>query len=340
MLRQIAAGQFREAIATVKRDIALPAVLGRICPAPCEKVCRRGDLDARRVDLPVEAAGGRRRSRLRRSVRAGVQAGHGQARGDHRRGPDGAVGRLLPAPIGPRLHALRRKPVARRPAARARPPTAELPRDVLQAEMAAITRLGVELETGTRIGPDAELADLRARFDAVLLACGATAHEQAAGWGLPVAQRGIEVKPRTFETDVPGVFAAGNAVRGKAHGDPQRGRRQGGGRGHRPVLVRPAGDRLGGAVQHEDRPHGRRRVGAVCGGGAVEHAAPKSRAARTRPPASRPPKASNRPPAACTAIAAACGRASCESTPRSTMPIPGDTRPSGERSSRMRSTPR
>ena len=46
MLRQIAAGQLREAIATVKRDIALPAVLGRICPAPCEKVCRRGDLDA------------------------------------------------------------------------------------------------------------------------------------------------------------------------------------------------------------------------------------------------------------------------------------------------------
>ena len=46
MLRQIAAGELREAIVTVKRDIALPAVLGRICPAPCEKVCRCGDLDA------------------------------------------------------------------------------------------------------------------------------------------------------------------------------------------------------------------------------------------------------------------------------------------------------
>ena len=45
MLRQIAAGQFREALITVKADIALPAVLGRICPAPCEKVCRRGNLD-------------------------------------------------------------------------------------------------------------------------------------------------------------------------------------------------------------------------------------------------------------------------------------------------------
>ena len=45
MLRQIAAGELREALITVKADIALPAVLGRICPAPCEKVCRRGNLD-------------------------------------------------------------------------------------------------------------------------------------------------------------------------------------------------------------------------------------------------------------------------------------------------------
>ena len=37
MLRQIASGQFREAIATVKRDIALPAVLGRILPCAVRK---------------------------------------------------------------------------------------------------------------------------------------------------------------------------------------------------------------------------------------------------------------------------------------------------------------
>ena len=46
MLRQISSGDMRGAIATVKSDIALPAVLGRICPAPCEKICRRRDLDA------------------------------------------------------------------------------------------------------------------------------------------------------------------------------------------------------------------------------------------------------------------------------------------------------
>ncbi len=42
MIRQIAAGDLAGAIRTVKADIALPAVLGRICHAPCEKACRRG----------------------------------------------------------------------------------------------------------------------------------------------------------------------------------------------------------------------------------------------------------------------------------------------------------
>ncbi|MHC4890884.1 MAG: FAD-dependent oxidoreductase, partial [Planctomycetota bacterium] len=45
MIRQIAGGSLRDAIATVKKDIALPAVLGRICPKPCERVCRRAAFD-------------------------------------------------------------------------------------------------------------------------------------------------------------------------------------------------------------------------------------------------------------------------------------------------------
>lgn len=34
MNRLIAAGKWEESLKVVKRDIALPAVLGRICPAP------------------------------------------------------------------------------------------------------------------------------------------------------------------------------------------------------------------------------------------------------------------------------------------------------------------
>jgi hypothetical protein len=45
MNRLIAAGKFDESLAVVKRDIALPAVLGRICPAPCEGACHRKTVD-------------------------------------------------------------------------------------------------------------------------------------------------------------------------------------------------------------------------------------------------------------------------------------------------------
>ena len=45
MNRLIAAGKFDEALKVVKKDIALPAVLGRICPAPCEGACHRKTVD-------------------------------------------------------------------------------------------------------------------------------------------------------------------------------------------------------------------------------------------------------------------------------------------------------
>ena len=45
MNRLLARGKFAEALQVVKKDIALPSVLGRICPAPCEGACRRRSVD-------------------------------------------------------------------------------------------------------------------------------------------------------------------------------------------------------------------------------------------------------------------------------------------------------
>ncbi|MCX6226614.1 MAG: 2Fe-2S iron-sulfur cluster-binding protein, partial [Bacteroidia bacterium] len=41
----LAEGKFEEAYNVVIQDIALPSVLGRICPAPCERACRRNSVD-------------------------------------------------------------------------------------------------------------------------------------------------------------------------------------------------------------------------------------------------------------------------------------------------------
>jgi NADPH-dependent 2,4-dienoyl-CoA reductase/sulfur reductase-like enzyme len=111
-----------------------------------------------------------------------------------------------------------------------------LPREVLAAEIAQITSLGVEVRTGCRVqslpsplagegsGVRATIApaELRRAFDAVLLATGAgsaarptAARSVPADWGLPAGPLGLTVNRQTFAAVEPGLFAAGNAVRGK-----------------------------------------------------------------------------------------------------------------------------
>lgn len=45
MNRLIASNRLQEAMQRVTETIALPGILGYICPAPCEKICRRKDID-------------------------------------------------------------------------------------------------------------------------------------------------------------------------------------------------------------------------------------------------------------------------------------------------------
>jgi ferredoxin len=64
MLREIERGNLGAAGWIAKRDLALPATLGHVCPAPCEKGCRRGRVDAsitiRKLHLDAEAEVGSR----------------------------------------------------------------------------------------------------------------------------------------------------------------------------------------------------------------------------------------------------------------------------------------
>ncbi len=54
MNRLIGEGRFTEALNVVKEDIALPYVLGYICPAPCEKACRRKQIDDAGIGMPIK----------------------------------------------------------------------------------------------------------------------------------------------------------------------------------------------------------------------------------------------------------------------------------------------
>jgi len=215
MLRQIAAGDFAEAIRTVKRDIALPAVLGRICPAPCEKVCRR-----RGADAAVAVC------RLKRFVADADLASAEPYLPDCKpaggkrvaligAGPAGLAAAFHLAQAG---HACTIFDENDRPGGRLLRETTEdqLPRDLLAAEVQTILALGIELRSNARVGDNPALADLQREFDAVVIAAGTGAKQQADSWGLQIGSRGIEIDKQTYQAGVEGVFAAGSAVRGKA----------------------------------------------------------------------------------------------------------------------------
>lgn len=210
MVRQIGAGRMREAIVTVKEHIALPAVLGRICLAPCEKACRRGDHDsplalcllkryAADVDLaspepylpPRQPATGRKVA-----VAGAGPAGLTAAYYLLQEGYACVVFDDHPQPGGMLRYGV---------------PESKLPRAVLDAEIRLIERLGAEFRMGTAIGERIGLADLKQDFDAVIVAVGELTPEKAECLG--IRAESLEVNRKNFETSLAGVFAAGETVR-------------------------------------------------------------------------------------------------------------------------------
>ena len=214
MLQHIADENYREAIAAVKRDIAIPAVLGRVCPKPCEKACRRASADGavavcqlKRFAADIDMASGDpyvpslppatgKRVAIVGAGPTGLSAayflrqnGHAATIFDDQASPGGRLRHEFTA--------------------------IDLPLEVLDAEIASLLRAGIELKSSTRVGRAIAFEDLRGTFDAVLIACGATAKDQDAKWNVEVGARGIHVNKETFATATPGVFAAGNAIRTK-----------------------------------------------------------------------------------------------------------------------------
>jgi len=212
MIRQIASGDLHRAIATVKKDIALPAVLGRICPAPCEKACRRADYDQavsicllkRHVaDIDLQSTKPYMPScKPKRSGRVAVVGA----------GPAGlaAAYYLSREGFGCTIFDDHEKPGGMLQYAVTE---TELPRDILDAEIALIEKLGVEFRCRTKVGESVSLDDLRKDFDAVFIAVGRLEEGQVDLTDIQTKADAVVIDNRTYQTNLPGVFAGGDAVR-------------------------------------------------------------------------------------------------------------------------------
>ncbi len=151
----------------------IPAVLGRVCPHPCEGDCNRKDKDGavginsverflgdraieRKLPLPALAAPGSQREKI--AVVGSGPAGLSCAYQLARRGYRVTIFEGLPEPGGMLRYGI---------------PDYRLPRGVLDAEVRRIANLGVEIRCRVAVGEDVSLDGLRADFDAVFVAIGA-----------------------------------------------------------------------------------------------------------------------------------------------------------------------
>jgi NADPH-dependent glutamate synthase beta subunit-like oxidoreductase/coenzyme F420-reducing hydrogenase delta subunit/ferredoxin len=170
-LEHIAQGRWREAIDTIRRHLPFAGVCGRVCHHPCEANCRRKDVDSavairelKRFVAELQGASGATVHRAARQDKARVAIVGG--------GPAGMSGSLELAKLGYRPTVFERSPRAGGIPATAIPEY-RLPRGVIQIDVDWICAHGVDLVTGTAIGRDKSVDQLRKEgFQAVLIATG------------------------------------------------------------------------------------------------------------------------------------------------------------------------
>lgn len=150
----------------------LPATLGRICSRPCESACRHGEDD---LGDPVNIC------HLKRSaadlkpamhrIKEDLYAPSGKSVGIIGAGPAGIGAAHDLAVYGHNVTLYESMP---EPGGMLRYgiPAFRLPRDILSLEIENVLRLGVDLETGIRIGHDIMLKDLLKKHDAVITTVG------------------------------------------------------------------------------------------------------------------------------------------------------------------------
>jgi NADPH-dependent glutamate synthase beta subunit-like oxidoreductase len=154
-LRFIADGEPQKAYELILEAAFFPGVLGRVCPHPCEPVCRRGEVNqpvASDRALAVAPDTGRKVA-----VVGSGPAGLAAAACLRRKGHAVAVFEARAEPGGMMRWGI---------------PRYRLPLEVLEKEIQQVLDLGVALETGVALGKELALETLRNGFDAVFLALG------------------------------------------------------------------------------------------------------------------------------------------------------------------------
>ncbi|WP_407383783.1 FAD-dependent oxidoreductase [Ruminococcus sp.] len=168
----IANGEYDAALQLIKKNIPLPASIGRVCPHPCEKACRRKNVEepiniaqlkafAANIDLN-QAESYIPECKEKTGKRVAIIGG----------GPAGLTAAYYLTVMG---HEVTVYDMMEKMGGMLRYgiPQYRLPKEVLDKEIALIEKTGVKLVNNVKLGKDFTIESLKAENDAVIVAVGA-----------------------------------------------------------------------------------------------------------------------------------------------------------------------
>lgn len=181
-LKKAAQGQYREALALIKKQNPFPAVCGRVCNRLCEEACTRGTIDEA---IAIEAvkkfiAEQDLKAETRYIPPVVIPASIHRQRWDEKiaiigAGPAGLSAAFYLAEKGyyPTVFEKNDLPGGM---LRYGIPSYKLEKDVIEAEIDVMRQMGVEIRTGVEVGKDVGLDELRAQgYKAFYIAIGCSA---------------------------------------------------------------------------------------------------------------------------------------------------------------------
>jgi heterodisulfide reductase subunit A2 len=169
-LKHISEGRFADAYMLIRQTNPFPSVCGRVCYAPCEGVCNRGQLDdplairdlkrfaVDHFDLDSLEIPQITKTEKKAAVIGAGPAGLACAHNLALEGHEVTVFEALPEPGGMLRYAI---------------PEYRLPKEELRKEISYIEKLGVDIKCGIEIGKDITIDTIKNDFDAIFIGTGA-----------------------------------------------------------------------------------------------------------------------------------------------------------------------
>ena len=211
VLAEISRGDWAAALKALKKTLPFPGIIGRVCPHPCQVVCKRIEAgEAISIEALERAcadwggSGEKPRVLPRRGKRAAIIGGGLSgltAAFDLARKGYGVVIYEASERLGGSLWSFSEE---------------DLPRQIIHSEFAIIEQVGAQVQLNARVHHD-EFARLRGEFDVIYLAIGTNSETL----DLTLNEQGrIRVDPVTFATSQDGVFAGGSLLRSAEEHSP------------------------------------------------------------------------------------------------------------------------